>query len=138
MLSASETGFWEWDMETGELSWSEADLPAARPGPSGRPPAFDAYLERIHPDDRERFREAIAAAVEGTALFSLEFRNVWTDGSVHWTHGAARVFRDADGTAVRMLGTGQDITERRRTEEQRDQPWPMSVPPPSSARRSSM
>ena len=121
MLSASETGFWEWDMETGELSWSEAIFRQHGLDPTGRPPAFDAYLERIHPDDRERFRDAIAAAVEGTAPFSLEFRNVWTDGSVHWTHGAARVFRDAEGTAVRMLGTGQDITERRRTEEQRDQ-----------------
>ncbi len=45
---------------------------------------------------------------------------MWPDGSVHWTRGAARVFRDEDGQPRRMLGTGQDITERRRIEDQRD------------------
>ena len=51
----------------------------------------------------------------------LDFRVVWPDGSVHWTQGAGRVLRDAGGRAISMIGTGQDITERRRVEEQRDQ-----------------
>ena len=120
MLSASETGFWEWDMETGELSWSEAIFRQHGLDPP-RATAGLRCLPRTHPSRRSRALPRGDRGRGGTAPFSLEFRNVWTDGSVHWTHGAARVFRDADGTAVRMLGTGQDITERRRTEEQRDQ-----------------
>ena len=67
------------------------------------------------------FRTALEAATEGGAPFSLDFRVVWPDGSIHWTHGAGRLLRDEDGRPVSMLGTGQDITERHRLEEQRDQ-----------------
>jgi signal transduction histidine kinase len=74
----------------------------------------------IHPDDRETFTGRIAEALEDRRPFSLEFRLLWPDGSVHWTYGAARIFRDDEGRPIRMLGTGQDITERRSLEEQRD------------------
>jgi PAS domain S-box-containing protein len=120
MLSASGTGFWEWDMETGALTWSEAIFRQHGLEPTTSAPSFDAYLSQLHPDDRDVFGAAIAAAIDGTRQFSQEFRIIWPDGSVHWTHGAARVIRDRDGRPVRMLGTGQDITERRRLEEQRD------------------
>ena len=121
MLSASGTGFWEWDVATGELTWSEAIFRQHGLAPTDRAPDFPTYLTMIHPDDRERFEAALRATMGGTAPFSLEFRIVWADGSVHWTYGAARVFRDADGRALRMIGTGQDITVRRRLEDQRDE-----------------
>ncbi len=76
----------------------------------------------IHPDDRDRFANTIADAVDGAGSFEMDFRIVSaSDGSVHWTHGAGRLFSDADGRPLRMIGTGQDITERRRLEEERDQ-----------------
>lgn len=120
MLAASGTGFWEWDVASGELLWSDAifEQHGLRTAPTA--PDFPTYLLMIHPDDRARFTSAIEAAMAGTAPFSIEFRIVWPDGSVHWTHGAARVFRDEDGRPVRMLGTGQDVTERRRVADERD------------------
>jgi PAS domain S-box-containing protein len=120
MLSASGTGFWEWDVTTGELVWSDAIFRQHGLEPSDRAPDFDAYLRMIHPDDRETFTGRIAEALEDRRPFSLEFRLLWPDGSVHWTYGAARIFRDDEGRPIRMLGTGQDITERRSLEEQRD------------------
>jgi K+-sensing histidine kinase KdpD len=120
MLSASGTGFWEWDIPTGGLAWSEAIFEQHGMPAGGSAPSFDAYMETIHPDDREGFRQAIAASLDGGDAFSHEFRLIWPDGSVHWTHGAARVFRDDAGRPVRMLGTGQDITQRRRLEDERD------------------
>jgi len=120
MLSASGTGFWEWDVETGELTWSEAIFRqhGLEPGPEA--PAYEAYLDTIHPDDRETFQSAIGATLEGADTFELDFRIVWPDGSIHWTHGAGRLFRDDAGKPIRMIGTGQDITERRRILEDRD------------------
>ncbi len=120
MLSASGTGFWEWDIATGRLEWSAAIFRQHGLEPAAEAPAFDAYLDTIHPDDRELFESAASAALETGAPLDIEFRIVWADGSVHWTHGAGRVIRDQDGRPVRMLGTGQDVTQRRRTADERD------------------
>ncbi|HUP55652.1 MAG TPA: ATP-binding protein [Methylomirabilota bacterium] len=121
MLAASGTGFWEWNVIDGSLTWSEAIFRQYGLEPAPHAPEFDAYLDMIHPDDRDVFRAAVQAAIDGAGALDLDFRIVWPDGSVHWTHGAGRVLRDEDGRATTMLGTGQDVTERRRLEEQRDQ-----------------
>jgi PAS domain S-box-containing protein len=120
MLAASGTGFWEWDVAKGTLDWSDAIFRQYGLEPAPAAPTFEAYLQMIHPDDRESFGTAIGAALEGAAPLDLDFRIVWPDGSIHWTHGAGRLLRDESGQPVSMLGTGQDITERRRVEEQRD------------------
>lgn len=121
MLAASGTGFWEWDVTTGALTWSEAIYQQHGLDPSVPAPDFETYLAMIHPDDRDAFANAIADAVDTAGSFAMDFRVVWSDGSVHWTHGAGRTFHDDSGRPVRMIGTGQDITERRRLEEERDQ-----------------
>jgi PAS domain S-box-containing protein len=120
MLAASGTGFWEWDVGSGELTWSEAIFRQQGLEPADQAPEYAAYIETIHPDDRDAFESGIRAALDGSSTFDLDFRVVWSDGSVHWTHGAGRVFRDETGRPVRMIGTGQDITERQRLIEERD------------------
>jgi PAS domain S-box-containing protein len=120
VLAASRTGTWEWDVATGRLTWSDAIFAQHGLTPGREAPPFDDYLEMIHPDDREAFKAAIGGAVERVDRFDLEFRVQWPDGSVHWTRGAGQVFPDSSGRPVRMIGTGQDITERRRLEKERD------------------
>jgi PAS domain S-box-containing protein len=120
MLAASGTGFWEWDVESGELTWSEAIFRQHGIEPADRAPEYAAYIQTIHPDDRDAFESGIRAALDGSSTFDLDFRVTWPDGSGHWTHGAGRVFRDETGRPVRMIGTGQDITERQRLIEERD------------------
>jgi PAS domain S-box-containing protein len=120
VLASSGTGFWEWDIRDGALTWSEAIFEQHGLDPSAGPPTYERYIETIHPDDRPAFQAAIDEALATGASFSLEFRIVWSDGSEHWTHGVGRAFRDADGTPIRMVGTGTDITERRRLEAERD------------------
>ncbi|MBA2702125.1 MAG: PAS domain-containing protein [Chloroflexi bacterium] len=120
MLAASGTGFWEWDIATGELLWSEAIFRQHGLEPAPKAPSLDAYLELIHPDDREAFRLATRTAIETGRSFAVDFRLVWADGSIHWMHNAGRPFFDDDGRPTRMIGTGQDVTRRRRVEEERD------------------
>jgi PAS domain S-box-containing protein len=120
VLAASGTGFWEWDITTGELFWSEAIFEQHGLHPSDGAPTFERYLQTIHPDDVAAFRAAIDDALAHGSGFSTEFRLLWPDGSVHWTHGVGRVFRNAAGEPIRMVGTGQDITNRQRLEEERD------------------
>jgi PAS domain S-box-containing protein len=120
VLAASGTGFWEWDIRSGALTWSEAIYEQHGLDPGTSAPSYERYLGSVHPDDRAGFQAAIDTVLESGTSFSHEFRLLWPDGSVHWTHGVGRVFRDAGGEPVRMVGTGTDITERRRLEAERD------------------
>ncbi len=120
MLGASGMGFWEWDVLTNELTWSDSIFRQYGLEPATNAPAYATYLDMIHPDDRAMFQTAIAATVDEVVPFALDFRIIWPDGTVHWTRGAGRLFLDDDGRPLRMLGTGQDITARRRVEDDRD------------------
>jgi signal transduction histidine kinase len=120
VLAASHTGIWEWRIESGELIWSD-EISIQHGLPRGTSPKdFDAYLQMVHPDDRDDVVAQVTGALERHQPYNFEFRIVWADGSVHWTHGAGRGFYDDRGRPVRMIGTGQDITERRNLEAERD------------------
>jgi PAS domain S-box-containing protein len=120
ILESSGTGFWEWDLPSGALLWSEAIFRQHGLDPAGPAPDFEAYLELVHPDDRAQFRSRLDTATVGGPDLDMEFRVIWPDGSVHWTHGVGRMFADDAGRPVRMVGTGQDVTRRRRVEDDRD------------------
>lgn len=120
MLEASGTGFWEWDIPSGRLIWSDAIFRQHGLEPAEDAPDFSTYLGMIAEPDRDRFTTVIQAAVDGGDTFDLEFRLRWPDGTDHWTHGAGRVFRDDAGHPLRMIGTGQDTTDQKRLEAERD------------------
>ena len=77
-----------------------------------------AFFEFVHPDDRGSVRSAREAALAGDQPFDIEHRVVRPDGSVRWVHEKATVIGDAQGRPMRMVGTVQDITERRLLEDQ--------------------
>ncbi len=80
---------------------------------------LEAYTPFVHPDDRGRFRDALVACVKGTQdLFECSYRSADVDGQWRWLLSRGRVFaRDAQGRAIRMVGTTFDITELRANEE---------------------
>src|SRR6185295_14046309 len=82
------------------------------------PATHDAFLDTLHVDDRPLFKEAVEGALQRRQSFSLDFRVVRPDGSVRIVHQQGEVDYDVAGNATRMLGTTQDITERKRAEEQ--------------------
>jgi len=116
-LQAAHLGTWDWNIRTGTVVWSERveslfGLP--RGSFAG---TYGAYLDLVYPEDRNAVTQAITRTVEGGAVFDLEHRIVWPDQSVHWLACKGEVLRDDTGQALRMLGTVQDITERKRAEE---------------------
>lgn len=111
-------GSWELDMLSDRLCWS-AELCRIY---GVEPPRFGAtlegYLELVHPDDREHAIRHLRAAQERGGTFAFEHRIVKPDGDVRLIFGRGEFFADEAGRLVRAAGTGQDITERRRTEEE--------------------
>ena len=116
-LVAGRMGTWDWNILTNEVSWSrELELiQGLEPGTFGG--TFDAFLDKIHPEDRESVTRTIAHTVAHSTDVDLEYRAVWPDGSIHWKEGRGKLIRDETGKPVRMLGLGLDITERKRAEE---------------------
>ena len=84
--------------------------------------AFDGRAETffgiVHPEDLAAVQEASRAAIAGEAPYSIDHRIQRADGSVRWVHEDADVLRDEQGRATSLIGTVQDITDRRRLEEQ--------------------
>jgi PAS domain S-box-containing protein len=71
------------------------------------------YVKVIHPDDLERVLAEHRRTRETGELFSMEYRMVARDGSVHWFLDEARVIRDETGRPVFHHGFILDITERK-------------------------
>jgi PAS domain S-box-containing protein len=113
-------GSWDWNIHADRITWSDElyRLYGLEPRAGGM--TYDEYLARLHPDDAEMIREAVARARDEGHSFAFDHRIVLDDGSVRWLHGRGRVVRDARGAVVRMVGTSQDITDRKRLDELRD------------------
>ena len=79
--------------------------------------SFEGFLERVHRDDRDRARDEVERALEERRSFTFDHRIVRPDGTVRTVHARGEMLVDDDGKPVRMVGTGQDVTEQRRTEE---------------------
>jgi PAS domain S-box-containing protein len=115
-LEAAGVGIWDMDYSTGMLRWS-AILEShygLKPGTFGG--SFEAFVERIHPDDRESVIETVRKAMKAGADFSTQHRTLWPDGTVRWLSGAGRIHLGEHGEPVRGVGISQDVTERKRAE----------------------
>jgi PAS domain S-box-containing protein len=114
----SHIGSWEWDIAESRIIWSDelCRIYGVAPGDFGG--TVDGYLSLVHPEDRAAARDVMERALRDGGLFAFEHRVVHEDGSVRTIFGRGEVFMDAAGKPVRMAGTGQDITERRRMEEE--------------------
>src|SRR5581483_6245273 len=102
------------------ITWSEELFRLYGLDPASTRLTYDSYLERIHPDDLAFVRETVDRANAEGNPFEMEHRVRLPGGAVRWLHGRGRVVADESGTPVRMVGTSQDITERKRIEELRD------------------
>jgi diguanylate cyclase (GGDEF)-like protein/PAS domain S-box-containing protein len=108
-------GSWEWDIAGGELRWSDEFYHIFGLPLEGFGATYAAFLEAVHPDDRARVEHAVNAALAGWP-YDIEHRIVRPDGSERVLHERGEVSFDADRRPVRMVGTGQDITERKAAE----------------------
>lgn len=113
---AGGIGIWDWDATTNESHCSSGHNALYGLPPSDSAPAFEDWLELIHPEDRARMREELSGLLECADHFVTEFRVVWPDGSIHWLYGKGQVFRDSGGNPIRMIGVNMDISERKRAE----------------------
>ncbi len=111
-LDAAQMGTWAWNIQTGDIQWSDNLEAIHGMAPGSFDGTFEGYLQVLHPHDRASFQQAIRESIENKTGFRVEFRIVWPDNSVHWIMGKGRAFYDENGQPIRMVGLGMDVTER--------------------------
>ena len=113
-------GSWEWEIASNRVSWSRELFRIYGVDPQASALTFESFLDRVHPDDRAPVRAEVERALAARRPFEINHRIVLDDSSERAVHGRGRVIVDAAGAPTRLVGTAQDVTERRRLEEVRD------------------
>jgi diguanylate cyclase (GGDEF)-like protein len=119
-LEASEEGFWDWDL-VAERLWGSSRWQALT-GASAACLKLEAWMERVHPQDRLRLELELRAARAGQAcaggayVIRNEHRVRDGAGQWHWVTLRGRVARGADGRVTHVAGSLTDNTECRMTD----------------------
>jgi diguanylate cyclase (GGDEF)-like protein/PAS domain S-box-containing protein len=110
-------GSWEWDAASGEASASDELYRILGLEPESVPPTAGAFLERVHPADRESLEQEFRQSLEDRRkVTSHYFRVLRPDGSLRIVRGQVEVSFDDSGAPVSMIGTCHDVTEQRSAE----------------------
>jgi PAS domain S-box-containing protein len=115
-LFAAGTGTFRWDIHTNALTWDENldRLFGLPPGETAR--SLDAFIQLVHPDDRQGVIDRCARCVNEGADFDMDFRVVYPNGTIRWLSDKGKTFFDESGNPVYMTGACVDITDRKRAE----------------------
>ncbi len=113
---AAGIGVWELDLVGNELTWDEWMYRLYGHTPDDGGEAHVLWSEYLHPDDRTRSNEEIAAALRGERGLDREFRIMRRDGEIRHLKAVARVVRDESDTPIRLTGLAFDITKQKRAE----------------------
>ncbi len=116
--SIANVGNWDWNIETGELLWSDEICRIFGLNPKEFGGTFEAFLESVHPEDRDRIKDSVNDALFKNMPYSIDHRIVLPDGSVRIVHEKAKVFFSDVGKPIRMIGAVQDITECKDMEDE--------------------
>lgn len=113
--SVAHLGSWNWDAVRDQITGSRElyRLFDAAPEDITR---FSQFVERLHPDDRERVQQDVAQALHLDRPYDTDYRVKLGNGTWRDIHARGRVFTDVDGKVVRMAGTCLDITERKQAD----------------------
>jgi len=104
---------WDWDVKQNTLWWGEGLQRLLGYPEAAVKSQFSWWIERVHPDDRERVEASLQAAAARGISWNEEYRFLRHDGRYADIQDRGYVMHDASGATVRMIGTMQDITERK-------------------------
>ncbi len=111
-------GSWEWDISRNTLTWSNEIYRIFGLQPQQFAATYEAFMEAVHPNDRELVNRAVQDALADIKSYSVDHRVVRPDGSIRMVHEVGDITRDEKGQPLSMLGTVQDITQLRQAQQQ--------------------
>ncbi len=109
-------GNWDLDLVSNELRWSDEIFRIFEIDPAQFDASYEAFLDAVHPDDREFVNRAYTESVKNRTPYDIVHRLRMKDGRIKHVNERCHTFYDESGKPLRSLGTVQDITERVLTE----------------------
>lgn len=110
---AGKNARWNWDIAADRVTWSDELYRLYGLEPREFRASYQAFLERVHPADRERVHLIVSQALRDHQPFTFRHRLVRPDGTVRELYAEGFVEVGTDGRPVRMYGTSQDVTDSR-------------------------
>jgi PAS domain S-box-containing protein len=124
-INGSNLGLWDGHPRPGQ-HWSSPDTPVWWSprfktilgfGEQEFPEVLESWSSRVHPDDKDMVYQALSAHIEGGRPFDVEYRLHTKRGEYRWFRSRGQAIWDSQGRLVRMTGTLQCVTDRKRAEE---------------------
>jgi len=109
-------GNWDWNLLTDELYWSDETCRIFGISSKEFGSTYNSFYSYVHPDDQENVDNAVKEALNGKP-HNIDYRIISADGEDRVVHSHGEVIFNERNIPVRMIGTVQDITERKKAEE---------------------
>ncbi|MEC4983998.1 MAG: PAS domain S-box protein [Oscillatoria sp. PMC 1068.18] len=109
-------GSWEFDVNTGKISWTEELFHIYGLDPQKPVHSYEEHIQAYHPEDKEIFQEVVAAAIAEAKPYDLEARIIHPSGSIKHLHIKGEPVKNQTGEVIRLFGTVMDITNRKLAE----------------------
>jgi diguanylate cyclase (GGDEF)-like protein/PAS domain S-box-containing protein len=108
----ASVGSWELDHKTQELGWSDEVFEIFEVKPDEFGYSYDAFLDWVHPNDRDRVHQTFWQAVDAHSDYNCQHRITMADGRTKHVHERCETYYDKEGIPLRSIGTIQDVTEQ--------------------------
>ncbi len=116
-VSGTNDGLWDWNMSTDDVYYSPQWKRMLGYEPNSLPNCFATWVQLLHPEDRDPSVDALWKFVASDRIYyDLEFRLRHADGSYRHIQSRGMAARNAEGKALRMVGTHRDLTERKKVQ----------------------
>lgn len=109
-------GIWEWDLQTGELAWSDEIRRLHGIEVEKFDGRYESWMESIVPEDRQQVHQSITNALASNSEYEVQYRVYMADKALHWLEARGRIIVIGD-LPVRMLGVAMDVTSRKAAEQ---------------------
>lgn len=121
MMKATHDLIWDWDIEVNTIYRGESGLQKVYGVNNNKAiENISEWYTRIHPEDVENVQKVISDIIQARHqdTFEIEYRFQRDDGNYSYVYDRGKIIRNADGKPLRMIGAAQDITERKRLEQE--------------------
>lgn len=105
-------GSWDWNIVENALRWSDEVFRIFGVTPQSFSATYEAFISRVHPDDRQMVKDAVDAALNDKKPYSINHRIILPNNKTRYVHEAADVIYGLTGAPERMFGTVQDVTDQ--------------------------